>query len=327
MNASSPKVSITMLAYNVEKYIEAAIEGVLRQEVDFSYELIIAEDCSKDKTREICDSYASRFPGKIIVLPSDTNRGIAGNTARVFSECKGEYIAVCDSDDVWVDTTKLKRQVAFLDSNPRCGAIYTDVEIVMEDGTVPADDQYDFVRKKYRSGKIFSELLKDNFINNSTAVFRRSFLTGYTIDPDRRYTSYDYLLWLHIGSQAEIHFMNEKTTQYRRHSGSATSTDERLPNNRAKTNERLPSVLQQFEKSRPWNPTREEKMVMFRKLLSVVYRNDADIKTKWKVLRLAPFYFPGIQAVTDIFVKKFVKRNINPHGEDSRPPSKLKSQY
>lgn len=315
MNASSPKVSVTMLAYNVEKYIEAAIEGVLRQKVDFSYELLIAEDCSKDNTRKICDSYASRFPGKIIVLPSDKNRGIAGNTARVFSECKGEYIAVCDSDDVWVDATKLKRQVAFLDANPRCGAVYTDVEIVTEDGTVPVDDQYDFVRKKYRGGKIFSELLKDNFINNSTTVFRRSFLAGYTIDPDRGYTSYDYLLWLHIGSQAEIHFLNERTTQYRRHSGSATSTDERLPNNRAKTNERLPSVLLQFGKTRPWNPTRDEKVVMFRKVLSVLYRNEADIKTKWKVLRLAPYYFPGIQAVIDILVKKSRKGKTNSHGK------------
>jgi glycosyltransferase involved in cell wall biosynthesis len=327
MNTPVPKVSVTMLAYNVEKYIEAAIEGVLNQQVDFPIELIIAEDCSKDNTRKVCDSYASRFPDKVTVLPSDVNRGITGNTARVFAECKGEYIAVCDSDDIWIDHAKLSKQVALLDANPQCGAVYTDVEIIMDDGGVPEDDQYESVRKKYRSGKIFSELLKDNFINNSTSVFRRRFLNGYLIDTDRKYTIYDYLLWLHIASQSEIWFMNEKTTQYRRREGNASSSDEKLPNNRKKTLERIPEVLLQFEKCRPWNPSPGEKIVMFRKLLSVLYRNEADLKTKWRVLGLAPYYFPGITHLIDIFASKTQKRNSKSGGKDSRQHSKLNSQY
>jgi|GEM_PF-1190058 Glycosyltransferases involved in cell wall biogenesis len=316
-----------MLAYNVEKYIEAAIDGVLNQQVDFPIELVIAEDCSTDRTRQICDSYAKRFPDVVRVLPSDVNRGISGNTARAFAACRGEYIAVCDSDDIWVDPTKLSRQVTFLDANPQCGAVYTDVEIILSDGTIPENDEYQNVRNKYRSGRIFSELLKDNFINNSTSVFRRSFLTNYEIDTDRRYTSYDYLLWLHIASQAEIWFMDERSTHYRRHPASASSSIAKLHINRQKTLKRIPEVLIQFEKCRPWQPSTEERVVMFRKLLSVLYRNEADLKTKWKILGLTPFYFPSVGALINIFGAKSRKRNIHADGNESRKQTKLNSQY
>ena len=58
-----PIVSVHMLAYNHEPYIRQAIEGVMMQQTDFEFELVIGEDCSTDKTREICFEYQKRQRG------------------------------------------------------------------------------------------------------------------------------------------------------------------------------------------------------------------------------------------------------------------------
>ena len=65
MQNPNPKVSVSILTYNHEKYISHAIESVLKQETDFEYEIILGEDESQDGTREICIEYARRYPDRI----------------------------------------------------------------------------------------------------------------------------------------------------------------------------------------------------------------------------------------------------------------------
>ncbi|MGB3653597.1 MAG: glycosyltransferase, partial [Rivularia sp. (in: cyanobacteria)] len=59
------KVSVSLVTFNHEKFIAQAIESVLMQEVDFSYEIIIGEDFSSDKTRSIVIDYQKQYPDKI----------------------------------------------------------------------------------------------------------------------------------------------------------------------------------------------------------------------------------------------------------------------
>ena len=107
-----PVVSVHMLAYNHEPYIRQAIEGVMMQKTDFEFELVIGEDCSKDKTREICFEYQKKFPDKIRVLWWHENVSkFGGNVRRVTARCRGEFIAFCEGDDYWIDSLKLQKQV------------------------------------------------------------------------------------------------------------------------------------------------------------------------------------------------------------------------
>ncbi len=107
-----PVVSILMLTYNHEPYIQQAIEGVMMQRTDFQFELIIGEDASQDKTREICFEYQKRFPDKIRVLWWHENvTRYGGNYLRVRARCRGKYIALCEGDDYWIDEYKLQKQV------------------------------------------------------------------------------------------------------------------------------------------------------------------------------------------------------------------------
>ena len=98
-NAKAPHVKIFMITYNHEDYIEEAIQGVLDQEAPFPYLLVLGEDCSTDRTRSICEKYASEFPDQITLLPSNENLGMTANGSRTRKAClDADYVAFCDGD-------------------------------------------------------------------------------------------------------------------------------------------------------------------------------------------------------------------------------------
>lgn len=132
-----PKLSVAMITYNHEKFIGQAIESVLTQETAFPIELVIGEDCSTDKTRQIVKHYAEARPDIVRPLLHESNLGVGENLMAVFAACRGEYIAVLEGDDYWIDPLKLKKQVELLESNPEysmCGTVARDV-IVSSDGS------------------------------------------------------------------------------------------------------------------------------------------------------------------------------------------------
>ena len=116
-------VSISMLTYNHEKYIEQAIKSVLMQEVDFDYQLIIGEDCSTDNTRNIVIKYAQAYPDKIIAILHDKNVGMKENVFAVRKFLTGKYIALLEGDDCWLNKSKLFKQVHFLEENTQYYAV------------------------------------------------------------------------------------------------------------------------------------------------------------------------------------------------------------
>ena len=81
---STPLVSVCLITYNHEKYIAQAIESVLMQKVDFEWEIIIAEDCSTDNTREILISYKQKHPTLIKLILQSENVGPAQNFLDLF---------------------------------------------------------------------------------------------------------------------------------------------------------------------------------------------------------------------------------------------------
>lgn len=113
-----PLLSVVTITYNHEPYIAKCIEGVLMQKVNFPIEFIIAEDCSTDGTRAICEKYATKHPKLIRLITSETNIGYNPNELRAMKAAKGKYIAYCEGDDYWTDPMKLQKQVDFLETNP-----------------------------------------------------------------------------------------------------------------------------------------------------------------------------------------------------------------
>lgn len=114
--AIQPLVSVQMLAYRHERFLAEAIQGVIAQVCNFPIELIIAEDCSPDGTLDIALHYQRHYPQLIRVVTGNTNVGLRTNSYRSISIARGKYIAICEGDDFWTESTKLAKQVHFMES-------------------------------------------------------------------------------------------------------------------------------------------------------------------------------------------------------------------
>lgn len=110
-----PFFSIVMPAYKVEKYIGKAIESILRQTYP-DWELIVVDDCSPDRVREIAAAYAKE-DGRIRVLRHEENRGLSAARNTGCSKASGKYIWFMDSDD-YVDDDLLETVYESLKKNP-----------------------------------------------------------------------------------------------------------------------------------------------------------------------------------------------------------------
>ena len=111
-------VSIVCITYNHEPYLRHTLDGFLRQKTDFPVEIILAEDCSTDGTRKICEEYTAKYPEKIHYIYRDHNVGYNENEYEAMCAANGKYIAYCEGDDYWTDPLKLQKQIDFLESHP-----------------------------------------------------------------------------------------------------------------------------------------------------------------------------------------------------------------
>jgi len=131
----NPVISVIITTYNHEAYIAQAIESVLGQKSCPSYEIIIGEDCSTDGTRLIVENYAKK-DNRLRIIGHNANIGMQRNLKACIDDCRGQFIAVCEGDDYWIDEYKLKKQYEALQKNKDAVMCFSDINLLFEDGTV-----------------------------------------------------------------------------------------------------------------------------------------------------------------------------------------------
>ncbi|MGL5963031.1 MAG: glycosyltransferase family 2 protein [Fusobacteriaceae bacterium] len=110
------KVSVIMGIYNCEKTLEEAIDSIINQSYK-NWELLMCDDCSRDKTYEIAEKYRKRYPDKIKLLRNEKNLTLGPTLNRCLEVATGEYIARQDGDDKSYPD-RLEKQLKFLLDNP-----------------------------------------------------------------------------------------------------------------------------------------------------------------------------------------------------------------
>jgi glycosyltransferase involved in cell wall biosynthesis len=208
----TPRVTVVLAAYNHERFIAHAIESVLAQEAPFDWELVVFEDCSTDRTREIVCDYANRYPGRVRTVLSRHNKDYTRWLGAI-QQGAGEYIAVLDGDDYWSSPAKLRKQVALMDAHPGAALSFHDVEIIYESSSKrPA-------RMIGGSGApvvTFSDLISGNHIPWSATMYRRAAVTDlpeWFLD----ITCSDWALNLLCARRGHAIYLPEVLGGYRRH--------------------------------------------------------------------------------------------------------------
>lgn len=212
----TPLISVIINCYNSEKYLEKAIESVVKQTYG-NWEIIFWDNQSTDSSSEIVRKF-STCKIYYYYAPEHTTLGRARNLA--VEKANGEYINFLDCDDVW-DPMKLELQLRKIEES-RGQVVFTPLKILLEN---KKDINKTFLRtfrhleKKSRiEDNIYNELLKDNFIAFSSVLFNKELYKKVGgINPDFQQNE-DLDILLKCAVQSKIVNATDALTYYRIHS-------------------------------------------------------------------------------------------------------------
>jgi len=208
------KLSIVLLTYNHEKYVSQALESILMQKVDFDYELIVCEDCSTDKTRDIILQYANKFKN-IKLLFNKKNYGAPFTFMMSKYNCSNaKYIALLEGDDYWTDQDKLQQQVDFLDKNLDFVGCSHDTEVFYEKEQRRVSMSEG---KTIKSVNGIADIIENGFYaHTSSYVWRNIFKQGYPKEMCYNQTLMgDWLLSMLYAKNGKIKYIDKVMTCYR----------------------------------------------------------------------------------------------------------------
>lgn len=204
---NSPKVSVILTVYNHQELVKEAIESVLRQTFD-DFELIIVNDGSTDHTKEIIEEYKPNLRVKI------KNIGHVGRAKALnigFQSCKGQYITIIDSDDLYLPE-KLERQVEYLDLNPDTSMVGTN------------SIEHDLIKdKKYlnlspdKDDDIKQLLLYDTAFPFPVMMTRKAVLRDVGFCDERMKSKIDFELFGRIAARGKVANIPDILVIIRRH--------------------------------------------------------------------------------------------------------------
>src|SRR5258708_8141237 len=161
------KVSVLTLVYNSVQYLAQAIESVVSQQTTFAFEMVIADDCSTDGAWDIVCEYQRKYPHIIQAFRQPHNVGLGHNAMDAYARCRGQYVALLDSDDFFTDPAKLQKQANLLDQHPEWSGIFHPCTGMFTDGHPPVLLQPYIIKPSYT----LSDLLQHhNFITTCSAM-------------------------------------------------------------------------------------------------------------------------------------------------------------
>lgn len=200
-------VSVIMPNYNCAKYITEAIESVISQTYE-CWELIIVDDCSQDNSVDLINNYVKKDK-RIRLIQNKKNSGAAVSRNVGIESAKGRWIALLDSDDLWMPE-KLEKQISFMEKNEVYFS-FSGCVVIDEEST---ESQIVFMPSK----KVYTykNILEQNDINASTAVYDSLKLGKYYM-PELAIKREDYACFLELLKVCDGYSIQEVLMKYRVH--------------------------------------------------------------------------------------------------------------
>jgi glycosyltransferase involved in cell wall biosynthesis len=220
MTNSQPLVSVSCITYNHAKYIRAAIEGFLLQETTFPIEILIHDDASTDGTAEIVKEYERLYAERIMGIYQTENqfsKGVRISATYVWPRTKGNYLALCEGDDFWIDPRKLQKQVNFLEAHKEYVMCFHAVNVI---GEISEGFSYSVPNK---TDLTFRDLLMRHYIPTCSLVFRKDAMPNPLPSWYHRSRIGDIPLELMVADKGLTKYFPEVMATYRKHGGGITN--------------------------------------------------------------------------------------------------------
>lgn len=205
--SSRPVVSIIMNCHNGEKFLNESISSVINQTYK-NWELIFFDNFSKDKSREILNSFHDK---RIKYFRSQKFMSLYEARNSAIQKCKGKLIAFLDTDDIWLND-KLEKQILVYKTKKDCDLIYSNFFVFDEE----KKKMKIFTNKKLPQGKITQDLLNNYRVGLLTILVKKDIFKRKQFNPNYNIIG-DYDLVLSLSLSSNFYCVNEPLAKYRQH--------------------------------------------------------------------------------------------------------------
>jgi len=212
VKSNQPLISIALCTYNGERFLREQLDSLVNQTYQ-NLEIIAIDDCSTDNTLLILKEYENKFDF-LNVYQNPNNLGFRKNFEKAISQCNGEFIALCDQDDIWrVD--KLEIQCKLINENV---LVYHDSELIDENGTA-LNKKVSDVMNLYQGNQCHTFLF-ENCVSGHSCLLSKKLIPYILPFPPQIY--HDKWIAFVAASQGNISCSKEVLVYYRQHSDANT---------------------------------------------------------------------------------------------------------
>ncbi|MBV9526810.1 glycosyltransferase family A protein [Sphingomonas sp.] len=223
----TPEVSAIIIVRDGETFIRDAVDSILLQDGP-SFELIVVDDGSTDRTSEIVRGFGGR--ARMVTHPGRVNLGMSASRNLGIETARGAYVAFLDADDLWLPG-KIAEQAAILDCEPSTAMVYGRTMIWRSWDGSGDDFMYGLgvtPDRTYPPGRLFRQLLVNRYQTPTTcnAMMRRDALLAVGgADPSLRGMFEDQLLFAKLLARYPVHVSSRCWARYRQHAASASASN------------------------------------------------------------------------------------------------------
>lgn len=205
-----PLISIALCTYNGAKFLPQQLDSILNQTYKH-IELVVVDDGSSDGTKDILRQYAAKHE-QIKLHFNEKNIGFNANFQKAISYCSGDFIAISDQDDIWLEN-KLDLLSQNIGDN---WLIFSNSSFINEQGEIIIGQilSEDFSLKD----KTYKSLLFSNFVTGHTSLFSKKFIPFFFPIPNEGF--YDWWMGFVATYHKKITYLGQKLTLHRIHSNS-----------------------------------------------------------------------------------------------------------
>lgn len=230
MKKHNYKMTIIVPSYNNGQYISQALDSILQQKVNFDYQIIVTDDCSKDNSVEIIAQYEKKYHPRILAIYSDQNCKLFRNVLKALERMDSEYYCLLDPDDYWSDMDWLQKGVDFLDEHQDYTIYGANEYKLFNDGTSEIGYQRpgittvtstydDFLMNKELLSNTLASIYRNVYFTDGVPEEYRQ-LAGSQYEETSRADTFRNLLHLRRG---KAYFVNECIGYYRYHGNGLAS--------------------------------------------------------------------------------------------------------
>lgn len=209
----SPLVSIALCTYNGERFLAAQLDSLFSQ--DYSdIEIIAVDDCSTDDTWNILTEYSAK-DARLKIYKNEHNLGHTLNFEKAINLCTGQYIALCDQDDLW-EKDKVSRLMAAVGDNVM---IYHDSDFINDNDKRIGDKTMSSQCRMY-DGESSLPVILANCIHGHAILFHHKLRDH--LFPFSNEFSHDWAIAFAAFNTGSVKYLPDVLVHYRQHQNSAT---------------------------------------------------------------------------------------------------------